>query len=106
VLRPEISGLAFAEGAYMRRLFTTLSAEVSAAYFFRTGTGAYTDPELDTLSSSPLLGAEVYGGLTFAPVSDISFTLGGGVFIPQTGRTIIPDAALRWRVSLGTIFSF
>ncbi|MDR1903932.1 MAG: hypothetical protein LBQ88_16815, partial [Treponema sp.] len=106
VLRPKISGLALAEAAYMRRLFTALSAEVSAAYFFRTDTAAYTDPELDALSRSPLLGGEVYGGLTFSPVSDISFTLGGGVFFPQTGRAFIPDASLRWRVSLGTILSF
>jgi hypothetical protein len=106
VLRPKISGLALAETAYTRRLHSALSAEISAAYFFRTDTAAYADPELDPFSRSPRLGAEVYGGLTLAPVSDISFTLGGGVFIPQTGRAFIPDASLRWRVSLGTILSF
>jgi hypothetical protein len=106
VLRPKISGLALAEAAYTRRLHSALSAEVSAAYFFRTDTSTYTDPELDPLSLSPLLGAEACGGLSFAPVSDISFTLGGGIFIPQTGRAFIPDASLRWRVSLGTILSF
>jgi hypothetical protein len=106
VLRPKVSGLALAEASYMRRLHTALSAEVSAAYFFRTDTVSYTDSELDALSLSPLLGGEVCGGLTFAPVSDISFTLGGGVFIPQTGKAFIPDASLRWRVSLGTILSF
>jgi hypothetical protein len=106
VLRPKISGLALAEAAYTRRLHTTLSAEVSAAYFFRTDTGAYTDTELDALSLSPFLGGEVYGALTLAPVSDVSVTLGGGVFIPQTGSAFIPDASLRWRVSLGTILSF
>jgi hypothetical protein len=106
ILRPKISGLALVEAAYMRRLHTALSAEVSAAYFFRTDTSVYADPELDAASLSPLLGAEVYGGLIFAPVSDVSFSLGGGVFIPKTGQSFIQEAPLRWRASLGTILSF
>jgi hypothetical protein len=48
----------------------------------------------------------MYGGLTWAPVSDIAFTLGGGVFFPQLGNAFAEDASRRWRVSLETILSF
>ncbi|MDR1352415.1 MAG: hypothetical protein LBK05_03940 [Treponema sp.] len=105
-LRPKLSGLALAEGGYSARILSSLSAEISAAYFFRTDSFTYNDPDLDGASLSPLLGAEIYGGLTWAPVSDISFTLGGGAFFPRSGRAFAEDAPLRWRVSLETILSF
>jgi hypothetical protein len=106
VLRPKISGLALAEAGYTTRLHQSFSAEFSAAYFFRTDSYTYSDSDLDGTSLSPLLGGEVSGGLTWAPVSDISFTLGGGVFFPQWGRAFAAGTATRWRVSLETILSF
>ncbi|MDR0402944.1 MAG: hypothetical protein LBH35_05070 [Treponema sp.] len=106
VLRPAISGLALAELGYVARLHTVLSVEAWAAYFFRTDSHTYNDPDLDRFSRSPLLGGEVYGGLVWAPVSDISFTLGGGAFFPQLGKAFGPGAPVKWRVSLETIFSF
>jgi hypothetical protein len=106
VLRPNISGLARAEGVYTARLYQSLSAEVSAAYFFRTDSYTYSDAELDADSLSPLLGGEVYGGLVWAPVSDISFSLGGGAFFPKLGKSFVDGASPRWRVSLETILSF
>jgi hypothetical protein len=106
VLRPRLSGLALTELGYTARLHRSLSAEVSGGYFFRTDSYTYNDPELDGNSLSPLVGGEVFGGLSWAPVSDISFTLGGGAFFPQWGKTFASDAPLRWRISLETIFSF
>jgi hypothetical protein len=106
ILRPTISSLALTELGYTARLHSSLSAEVSAAYFFRTDSHTYSDPEIDGSSLSPLLGGEVYGGLSWAPVSDISFTLGGGAFFPQWGKAFAPDTAARWRISLETILSF
>jgi hypothetical protein len=105
-LRPGLSGLAVAELGYIARLRRSLSAEVSAAYFFKTDSRTYSDPGLDGTSRSPLLGGEVYGGLGWAPVSDLSFTLGGGAFFPQWGKAFAPGTAARWRVSLETILSF
>jgi hypothetical protein len=106
VLRLKLSGLAIAEGNYTARLHESLSAEISAAYFFRTDSYTYSDPDLEGDSLSPLLGAEIHGGLTWVPVSDISFTLGGGAFLPQLGEAFATDAPVRWRISLETIFSF
>jgi hypothetical protein len=106
VLRPKVSGLALAELGYTARLHNSLSMEVSAVYLFRTDSHTYSDPDLDGTSLSPLLGGEVYGSLTWAPVSDISFTLSGGAFFPQWGKAFAPGTAARWRVSLETVFSF
>jgi hypothetical protein len=106
VLRPKLSGLALVEAGYSARIYQSLSADVEAAYFFRTDTYTYNDPEIDSGSLSPLLGGEIYGGLTWAPVSDISFSLGGGVFLPRTGNSFAPGTFTRWRVSLETIISF
>ncbi|MDR1175450.1 MAG: hypothetical protein LBK83_08290 [Treponema sp.] len=106
VLRPKISGLALTELVYTARLHNSLSTDIEAAYFFRTDSRTYSDPELDGDSLSPLLGGEVHAGLTWAPVSDVSFTLGGGAFFPQWGKAFVPDTPARWRVSLETILSF
>jgi hypothetical protein len=104
-LRTKLSGLALVEGEYAVRLHRSLSAEVSAAYFFRTDSSTYDDPNLDGTSLSSLLGAEIYGSLAWTPVSDMSFALGGGAFFPQSGRAFVADAPLRWRISLETILS-
>jgi hypothetical protein len=106
VLRPKLSGLALMEAGYIVRLHQALSADVRAAYFFRTDTRTYDDSGLDGDSLSPLLGGEIHAGLTWAPVSDVSFTLGGGAFFPQLGKAFAADASTRWRVSLETILSF
>jgi hypothetical protein len=106
VLRPRLSGLTLVDAGYTARFRPFLSGEFTAGYFFRTDTDAYGDPELDGDSRSPLLGGEISGSLTWAPVSDISLSLGGGVFFPQLGKSFAADAATRWRISLETIFSF
>jgi hypothetical protein len=106
VLRPGISGLALVEGAYTARLLPSLSAEISAAYFFRTDIYTWSDNEIDRDSRSPLLGGEISGSLVWAPLSDISASLGGGIFLPGLGKSLAADAAPRWRISLETIFSF
>jgi hypothetical protein len=106
VLRPNISGLALVEGSYTVRLHQSLSASFQTGYFFRTDSRTYNDPDIDETSLSPFLGGEVYGGLTWAPVSDIAFTLGGGAFFPRWGKTFTADTSPRWRVSLETILSF
>ncbi|MDR1970948.1 MAG: hypothetical protein LBQ46_03410, partial [Treponema sp.] len=78
----------------------TLSAAVSGAYFFRTDKITYTAPDLDTLSDSPLLGAEIYGGLSWVPFHDTLFSLGGGLFLPQTGKVFADNARIKYRLEL------
>jgi hypothetical protein len=106
VLRPTLSGIALVQGLYARRLYGSFLAEGAAAYFFRTDTETYFDSDLDRASRSPLLGCELSGSLIWAPVSDLSFILEGGAFLPQTGNAFTSGAAVKWRVSLETLFSF
>jgi hypothetical protein len=106
VLRPELTGIAFAQGAYTARLHSALSAELSAAYFFRTDETSYSDPAGDTSSRSPLLGGELYGGFNWMPLSDVLISAGGGVFFPQTGKYFKADTELKYRVSLDLTLSF
>ncbi|MDR2500702.1 MAG: hypothetical protein LBD37_06440 [Treponema sp.] len=106
VLRPEFSGIALIQSAYTARFQEALSADLSAAYFFRTDQVTYSDPAMDPSTLSPLLGGEIYGGLTWVPWSDLSVSAGGGVFFPQWGRYFKKDTALTYRITLEAVFSF
>jgi hypothetical protein len=105
-LRANLSGLALVEGGYATRLHQSFSAEFLAAYFFRTDAHTYNNPDLDADSLSPLLGGEISSTLIWAPVSDISVSLGGGAFFPRLGKSFTADASPQWRISLETILSF
>jgi hypothetical protein len=83
VLRPELSGIALIQSGYTTRLHEALFADLSAAYFFRTDETTYSDPAMEPSTRSPLLGGEIYGGFIWAPWSDLSVSIGGGVFFPQ-----------------------
>jgi hypothetical protein len=100
VLRPMFSGIALAEAAYTARLHRTLSAAVSGVYYLRTDKTTYRAPGMDTSSDSPLLGTEFYGALNFSPFHDVLFSLGGGVFLPQTGKVFTANADVIYRLEL------
>ena len=106
MLRPEFSGIALIQSAYTARLHEALSADLSAAYFFRTDETAYSDSDMEPSTRSPLLGGEMYGGLTWTPWSDLSVSLGGGVFFPQLGKYFKEDAGLKYRITLEAVLSF
>jgi hypothetical protein len=100
ILRPMLSGIALVEAAYSARFHQSFSAVISGAYFFRTDKTTYAAPDMDAGSASPLLGGEIYGGLSWAPFSDVLFSLGGGVFLPQTGKVFSHDAQVTYRIEL------
>ena len=106
VLRPECSGIALLETTYTFRLHPSLAADLSGAYYFRTDTETFYHAGMDPLSNSPLLGGEVYGGLTWAPFSDVLISAGGGVFFPRTGKAFADNAGLIYRASLSASISF
>jgi hypothetical protein len=91
-------------GAWEARLFPSLSAEGRARYFLRTDSDTFYDPHLE--NDSYLLGLELSGALRWVPVSDLLFSLGGGVFLPRTGRALGDDAPVCRRLTAGVIFSF
>jgi hypothetical protein len=103
VLTQGFSGIMALSGGYEARLFSGLSAEAEARYFLRTDSSTFYDPHLE--GDSRLLGLELSGALRWAPVSDLSFSLGGGVFLPRTGRAFAEDAPVYRRLTAGVIFS-
>ncbi|MDR1421067.1 MAG: hypothetical protein LBI86_11895 [Treponema sp.] len=106
ILRPDFPGIALVEAAYTARLHRSVSADLSGAYYFRTDDTTYSDPGVNILSVSPLLGAEVYGGFNWTPFSDIVLGFGGGAFFPRTGKVFRDDADIKYRVTLEAVISF
>jgi hypothetical protein len=93
------------EAAYIARLHRFLSAELSTAYYFRTDRTSYAAAGMDSASASPLLGAEIYGGLSWAPYSELLLSFGTGVFLPQTGRAFLTSAKPKYRLELAATIS-
>jgi hypothetical protein len=106
VLRPEFSGIALVQGSYTARLHEVFSASLSTAYFFRTDETTYSASGMEASTRSPLLGGEIYGGVIWTPLSDLSFSAGGGVFFPQWGKYFKKGQGLTYRVNLEAVFSF
>jgi hypothetical protein len=104
ILKPFFSGMMIAHAAYEVRLLNVLSAELGARYFIRTDDVSFVDSELE--SDSYFLGGEAFASLLWVPLSDLSFSAGGGAFFPKTGGAFEDRAPLRWQFSIGTIFSF
>ena len=104
VLKTHLSGIMRLTLKYEARLLPVLSAEVRTHYFFRTDSITFSDP--DIAKDAYTLGAEAGGALLFVPLSDLSFSLSGGVFLPKTGAAMHDDAPNRWSLSMGTILSF
>jgi hypothetical protein len=103
-LEPDFSGLMVIRPLYEVRLLPSLHAEAGGRYFLRTDSITLSDPGLAG-DASYLVGLELDGALRWAPFSDISLSLSGGLFIPQTGRAMKDDEPLRWTVTLGALFS-
>jgi hypothetical protein len=104
VLEPDFSGLMVIRPLYEARLLSSLSAELGGRYFVRTDSLTFTDPGLAG-DSSYLVGLELDGAFRWAPFSDLSLSLSGGVFFPKTGKVMKDDEPVRGTVSLGLIFS-
>ena len=104
VLRPILSGIMALHIHYQVRLLPSLSAQLEGRYFIRTDGSSFDDPYLE--HDSYFIGAEAAGALQWVPLSDLSFSLSGGVFLPKTGTAMADNAPLRWSINMTTIFSF
>ena len=104
VLKPWLSGMMLIALNYEARILPSLSAEFGGRYFIRTDSTSFIDPALN--NDSYLIGMEIDGGLVWVPLSDLSFSLSGGVFMPKTGEAMKDDTPVRWSLVLGTVFSF
>jgi len=101
-----LSGLLAARGGYAARFSEKVAIDVSAGTFFKMGNDLYfTYTGVNGSSDSAWLGAEVFGSVRYVPASDVSLSLGGGVFIPNSGGAFAAGTAPSWLVSGAFLFS-
>ena len=100
VLSPKLSGVSFISLDYTARFHRVLSASISSFYFMRSNAESF--PFYNP--NGRFLGAEVYGGLYWSPLSDLSLNVAGGIFLPSLGD-IAPDARNLWRIDVNLILS-
>jgi hypothetical protein len=101
IFTPKFSSIAIISSTYEARLFEPLSFDFATRYFLRTDKTGVGGAEID--SDSPYLGTECYSSLIWAPMDDISLTLGGGAFFP--GKAFASETPVKWSISLGLILS-
>ena len=106
VFKPFFSGTMVLGAGFEARLLPSLSAALGLRYFLRTDRATIVDPDIDPDAKSYALGLETSGSILWAPLSDLSFSLEGGFFFPQSGAAMLDDAPVRWLLTLGVIFSF
>jgi hypothetical protein len=104
VFHSRLSGLMIAKGTYITRFHENFSASAEASYFIRTDGETQTGRKYSS-SSRRLLGGELYGALTWAPVSDLKATLGGGCFFPDSGDVFASNAPVWWKISTSVTLS-
>ncbi|QQO07996.1 hypothetical protein [Breznakiella homolactica] len=105
VFTPNLSGLTKINLGAGVRVTEKIYTELLANYFLRTDMTTVSDEDIDPDSDSYALGGEIYASLIWAPVSDVSFILGGGAFLPQLGDAFVSDADVQWLVSLAVVLS-
>jgi hypothetical protein len=104
VFSPKLSGLMTIKGKYIARFFNDFSFSAEASYFVRTD-GTTQNVQWYPASPERLLGGELYGALTWAPLSDLRATVGGGFFFPGMGNVFAPSAPVWWKLSIGIVVS-
>ena len=94
IFEPKLSALAVLSLDYTIRPHNTFSFSLTPSYFIDTSNFEF-----------GFLGGELFGKLSFSPVSDIIVNLGGGVFMPSLGD-VSPKEKNIWQVKLNFIMSF
>jgi hypothetical protein len=104
VFRPQLPGLMTVRGKYITRFHENFSASAETRYFIRTDGETQMGIKYPP-SSKRFLGGELYGALTWAPVSDLKATLGGGFFFPGMGDVFTSNAPAWWKLAVGVTLS-
>jgi hypothetical protein len=105
VLKPKIPGVSMFSLDYAARLHRTFLLSLATCYFIRNDLGTYSGYLVgDEPSKGYLLGDEIFGRITWNPVSDVQFNIGAGVFMPSLGD-VAPKAENMWRIEFGFVIS-
>jgi hypothetical protein len=92
------------KGKYTMRFLGDFSASAEGSYFIRTDGETVIGTEYPS-SPDRLLGGELYGALSWGPVSDFMATMGCGFFFPGMGNVFESDAPILWKIRVGLILS-
>jgi len=105
ILGARLSGISVLGLDYMIRLHKTFSAGLTASYFIRTDIKtfqSYPVVDINTAVNQYLLGPEFDARLIWSPLSDLRFTLGGGIFMPSLGN-VEPEMDNKWRIDFSAV---
>ena len=105
VLSVGTAGLLALRGSYGVRARENLSLSLDCRYFFRENTGSFDTLALAEDPEKRALGGELCASLIWVPVSDISLSAGGGVFLPGLGNAVEQGAPPRWKATLTAALS-
>ena len=87
IVEAKMSALTVLDLNYLARFTEKFGTSISARYFIRNDTVTFnTFPIMEEGEGGKMLGAEAFARLTFSPLSDLQFSLGGGAFLPSLGN--------------------
>ena len=105
ILDAKLPGVSMISLDYIARLNSAISAGLKSSCFVRSDLETYNAYPLAAVDSGNyFLGNEFFARLLWAPVSDLQFNLGAGVFLPSLGD-VAPNASISWQVKLNIVFS-
>ena len=103
-LEPGFSGIMILRANYHAYFLQSISADIGCRYLIRTDSTSFAAPYLE--NDAYPLGLELDAGLLWVPMSDVSLSMKGGIFLPKTGSAWADDAPVLWRLTIGTMLSF
>ncbi|MDR3248597.1 MAG: hypothetical protein LBT39_07410 [Treponema sp.] len=99
VYTPTPSGLYTVKLMYEANLVDTLYVNAAGRYFWRSTRDIIPGSAKTGASEEDQLGLELYGSTVWAPLSDLSFKVGGGVFFPD-GPLKEVDTPVMWKLEV------
>jgi len=100
VLQARLSGISALSFDYAVQPHPTFSAGLTASYFILSDKEVYQVNPVD--NSGTALGCDLFGRAIWNPLTDLSLTMGAGVFLPSFGN-VNPKADMQWRFELGLV---
>ena len=103
VLQAKLSGLSAFFMDYYLKPGSTVAAGLTISYFYLNDKGTFTSYPLNSADTGgSALGGELFGRMVWNPLTDLSLSMGAGIFLPSMGNAN-PKADKQWRLELGLI---
>jgi hypothetical protein len=112
VFSPQLSNLIVVEASFTLKPLSNLGAGLpqrlqtilQADAYFRPTTGPISEPGVPSSSTSQYLGTETDLSINFNPLSDLGFSLWGGIFLP--GSAFGSGASVQYKTGLDVSLTF